>query len=276
MGAYRRSMVCAEWHRIALLLVLLAMAIAVDETVGQTCEKVDQCSCRLSDTGEVVSLKALDGNKRLKNGIIGINGYTYHFNPCTSELNLGPECSPTLDSAACQEAGANDVYSLGKTSSVNFDVIATNPSQIVFTYNNGTPNGDNIRQLKLNVRCDMSKDDDLIFDAEEENWQWRLLTSYMILNSKWGCPGYKEPSTSSGLYGGSVMLIILFVLVPVYLAAGVAYGVAQHKTGVELIPNFSFWSSLPDLIKGGFTWVTTCGKKGGGGDAKSRGDYEKL
>ncbi|XP_065189981.1 uncharacterized protein LOC135820866 [Sycon ciliatum] len=274
MGAYRRSMVCGEWHRIALLLVLLAMAIAVDGTVGQTCEKVDQCSCRLSDTGEVVSLKGLDGNKRLKNGIIGKDGYSYHFNPCTSELNLGPECSPTLDSAACQEAGANDIYSLGQTSSVNFNVIATNPSQIVFTYNGGTPNGDNIRQLRLTVRCDMSKDDDLIFDDEQEDWQNRILIYYMTLNSKWGCPGYKE--SSSGLSGGSVMLIIFFVLVPAYLAAGVAYGLARQKTGVELIPNFSFWSSLPNLIKGGFTFVITCGKGGGGGDAPSRGDYEKL
>jgi len=59
------------------------------------------------------------------------------------------------------------------------------------------------------------------------------------------------PSADS-ISGGSVFLIVFFVLLFVYCAAGAAYQFKMKDSrGLDLIPNLEFWKDLPFLIKDG-------------------------
>ena len=50
--------------------------------------------------------------------------------------------------------------------------------------------------------------------------------------------------SSSGLSGGSIILIVFFITFSVYLIAGVVYNkLALRQSGVNLIPHYEFWAS---------------------------------
>jgi len=82
--------------------------------------------------------------------------------------------------------------------------------------------------------------------------------------SQYACP--LNYNTGGGkLSGGSVILIILLCLMVVYVAAGITYNkVRKQATGLELIPNVEFWTSLPGLVKDGVMFIVnkTC-RRGG-------------
>lgn len=49
---------------------------------------------------------------------------------------------------------------------------------------------------------------------------------------------------------GTTLLIILFSFVALYLALGICTKIfLMGATGIEVIPNLSFWSDLPNLVR---------------------------
>jgi cation-dependent mannose-6-phosphate receptor len=57
-----------------------------------------------------------------------------------------------------------------------------------------------------------------------------------------------------------VFLIVFFVVATVYVVGGMIYNrVTAGKTGVEMIPQYEFWASLPGLIGDGFRFAFSCG-----------------
>lgn len=69
---------------------------------------------------------------------------------------------------------------------------------------------------------------------------------------KAGCPIGKAKKLSAG----SVMLIIIFVGIAVYLIAGISINAfAREKRGIEMVPNLEFWKGMPGLIKDGFNFM---------------------
>jgi len=94
----------------------------------------------------------------------------------------------------------------------------------------------------------------------------------VIFNSEAACPGYVSKS-KRGLSGGSVFLIIFFVSVPIYIAAGCFYKRRRMgAVGIEAVPCIDFWRDLPNLVKEGVAFTLLklrCGKgqtRGGGYD----------
>ncbi|XP_025096366.1 uncharacterized protein LOC112565231 isoform X2 [Pomacea canaliculata] len=84
-----------------------------------------------------------------------------------------------------------------------------------------------------------------------------------VLTSKYCCPRRE----TTGLSAGSILLIVFFVLLFVYIVGGVAFQVGVRKSsGKEIIPNYTWWFSLPTLIKDGVKFTVSCGKM----------SYEKL
>lgn len=69
-------------------------------------------------------------------------------------------------------------------------------------------------------------------------------------STKHACP------VASGLSIGSVLCIIFFVSVFLYIAIGM---LVKHKKyeaqGVDMIPNIDFWRDVPALIKDGFRFT---------------------
>lgn len=98
------------------------------------------------------------------------------------------------------------------------------------------------------------------------------------LNTMYGCAapdgGWDIDGGSSGLSGGSILLIILFPGFFVYLLAGCVYkSKTQGTTGLESTPNIDFWRELPGLVKEGIAFTMGGCKKGGGsGDS----GYDEL
>jgi len=87
--------------------------------------------------------------------------------------------------------------------------------------------------------------------------------------TQYACPLNYNPGGNGGggggLSGGSIILIIVLCLMVVYVAAGVTFNkVKKQATGLELIPNVEFWTSLPGLVKDGAMFIVnkTC-RRGG-------------
>jgi len=71
------------------------------------------------------------------------------------------------------------------------------------------------------------------------------------------CPTTPPSGTPGGISGGTIFLIILLVTTFLYIVLGCFYKTKyKGTTGRESCPNFTFWSTLPGLVKDGcvFTW----------------------
>ncbi|CAN7985058.1 unnamed protein product, partial [Ixodes hexagonus] len=76
-----------------------------------------------------------------------------------------------------------------------------------------------------------------------------------------GACGTKPAAVSTGLSAGSVLLILFFVGVLLYLVGGVILKHSNGARGWEMIPHQQFWSELPSLIVEGcvfFVKFVTC------------------
>jgi len=85
-----------------------------------------------------------------------------------------------------------------------------------------------------------------------------LLCSYKFnWVSSAACKLKKPPGGSQiGLSPGSILCIIFFASLFLYLVIGSAYNYrAKEARGVEMVPNIDFWRGLPSLIKDGFTFT---------------------
>eukprot|EP00808_Paulinella_micropora_P030075 g69078.t1 len=96
--------------------------------------------------------------------------------------------------------------------------------------------------------------------------------NYLIsIPSKYGCPapkgGWKVEGDVKVLSAGSVILILLFPVICLYLLLGILYkSKVQGTSGVESIPNIDFWRQVPELVKDGIIFTMRgCKKPGGAG-----------
>jgi len=81
------------------------------------------------------------------------------------------------------------------------------------------------------------------------------------------CGGGSNPDgdNGGGMSGGTILLILVIVLVPVYIVIGCIYKAkTKGTTGVESCPNVEFWRDLPGLVKDGFRFTFSKCRGGGG------------
>ncbi|KCV71853.1 hypothetical protein H696_01267 [Fonticula alba] len=92
-------------------------------------------------------------------------------------------------------------------------------------------------------------------------------------STKYACAG---KSSSGGISGGGVFLIIFFVTLILYFSIGAFYNYKfRGLQGIEILPNSEFWMSLPSYIKDGcrFTYQKIMGLFGG---SSSSGGHESF
>ena len=75
------------------------------------------------------------------------------------------------------------------------------------------------------------------------------------------CKYIKDRDGSSFPIIGLILCALLVVAVCAYFAIGVVVDILLlHKRGLEIIPNFAFWKSLPLLLVDGFLFTFLCRK----------------
>jgi hypothetical protein len=136
-----------------------------------------------------------------------------------------------------------------------------------------------IRRTAVILKCDENEEGSLTFISTFPNVNEKYTNYTLQLSSKCCCPGAcpSEPSGGGGgghggLSVGSILLIVFFCLLFVYVVGGFIFLKFVRKAeGIEAIPNYSFWGMLPGLIKDGIVFaVNKCRRN----DDSSR--YEKI
>ncbi|BFY98708.1 hypothetical protein BsWGS_01748 [Bradybaena similaris] len=111
------------------------------------------------------------------------------------------------------------------------------------------------------VTCICGGGDIFIFESENPNSNVNFQ-----FTSNACCTNYSPPATSSTISPGTMLVIVFFSVLLLYLVLGTVYQVAiRQSQGRDRIPNIALWSSVPGLVKDGFIFTFTCGRRGGYG-----------
>eukprot|EP00117_Sycon_ciliatum_P001531 scpid78582/ scgid7155/ len=238
----------ATWLRKCISTALLVSALCIHEYAVVTgaaaveCkfEHEDYCKCKLPD-GHELDLTPL---KDIPAFLDPTAAYTW--SPCGDVLDFpGTACSAGV--AACQFEDSNR-YSIGTTASVSVVMDdSRNPATFNLSYTGGTEK----RQTLIQALCSPVSPGSLSFEGEDPK-----LTYNLMLASSTVC---KVTVASSPISGGSIVLIVFFASLFLYLSIGVIYmHAAKEAVGMQKIPNYAFWSTLPGYIKAGLGLIFPC------------------
>ncbi|XP_062518174.1 cation-dependent mannose-6-phosphate receptor-like [Corticium candelabrum] len=263
---------------LSLLLCLCAAKAVVE---GSTCTKHGKSYCICTEKGiGIVNLTLLANNNtedspRFKDRVSAST--TYYYNPCISftELAGGKQvCTPSNGVAVCQ-IQENIAYLAGTESSAVFSGSAET-GDLNVTYS-ATTSG-TTRTSVVHLMCDKTLSlSQSKFTYVNQKQVSATTTYYFVLTSRCCCPNLCQHAPSSsgggGLSVGSILLIVFFSLIFVYIIGGLLYlKFVRGASGVELIPNYSFWMLLPGLIKEGVVFLI--GKCRGQDTSSSQ--YDKI
>ncbi|CAG5124759.1 unnamed protein product [Candidula unifasciata] len=188
--------------------------------------------------------------------------YIYYVQPCNRKLSTQLQSCITVnpDLVSCQ-VDANtkqQAYGLGVLHKYE---VTRDQDNFILT-NSFIQQSDMInRTLHLTVKC---SDQDGEFTYQGSNKPPSPVIYKFTLATRHICAGAKN---EGGLSPGSVMVIIFFVLLIVYILGGLLFQKFIRKAqGVEIIPNYVFWKDFPFLVKDGFVFTFQCCKGSSGYD----------
>lgn len=212
---------------------------------SEVCQKLSACSCKTSDG--VVDLSALASFTNVKD----TEGYLNDWNPCVAR-----PCGslPSSDVSICQTevskpgAKANS-YINGFLSTASFIGEAGKNLMLHYTGDNVTGTT-TLRQSSIYLICvpDSTARNELTAKGESTPGNVNYV---FILRSPHACL-----VPNGNLSAGSVLLILFFVAVMVYLIGGILFlRFYRGASGVEMIPNYEFWKDFPLLVKDGMVFT---------------------
>merc|ERR1719447_296454 len=122
------------------------------------------------------------------------------------------------------------------------------------------------RAANIQFICDHNKEKATLTFTETLQCTYKVtLTSKHCCPQEGPGPGPNNDPSNSGLSGGSIFLILVFVLFSVYCMAGAFYNhrYKEEKLGLDLIPQKQFWfTSCPRYTKDGcifsYNWCRSC------------------
>uniref|UniRef100_A0A6P7G7D8 Cation-dependent mannose-6-phosphate receptor-like n=1 Tax=Diabrotica virgifera virgifera TaxID=50390 RepID=A0A6P7G7D8_DIAVI len=210
---------------------------------ADTCINHDPCLCRINENDKI-NISALSEDIKAPKYLSDTDGnLTYTFLGCKDEI------FPTDDKTQ-QYKGTliltNRTWDFNRTKNI-YDVIgrsdlarfSKDDDGYVLTYANGSE-----PLAIITLLCNSYKEPYLkITDLQKLS---------LVLSSPKLCIQTEE----HGMSGGSVFLLIFFIVAGVYFVGGAAlmYFIRGAR-GVEMIPNIDFWRNLPGLIKDGLIFL---------------------
>ncbi|XP_068670726.1 uncharacterized protein [Montipora foliosa] len=226
----------------------LSMVVTLKE-----CTTIDHCSCS-TDKGKI-SLWELAGTGKPRFSEIPTDSKdnTISWNPCSSYSE-----GKCVDVAACLKFNGESGIAKQNTATC---VLRDGECALNYTGERKffitMPTN-----VSVKLRCDESQDG----KVDPVNIQ-KLKIFTTILHSKYACPiAPPLPSGSHGLSLGSILVIIFFCLVIVYITSGILVNkYIRSVEGNKVFPNYSFWMDLPYFIKDGCVFTfhslqSLCGK----------------
>jgi len=107
------------------------------------------------------------------------------------------------------------------------------------------------RQLVLNFRCKEG-----VEGAPYQLSNPTGCSTVIDFDTMYGCAG---KGAAGGLSGGSILLIILFPLIVVYIIGGFVFNVKYKGLpfNKDAFPHIEFWSSIPGLVKDGVLFTVS-------------------
>ncbi|XP_059147118.1 cation-dependent mannose-6-phosphate receptor-like [Physella acuta] len=119
----------------------------------------------------------------------------------------------------------------------------------------GSHCGNEKKHTAIMISCDENVDDNTAKMTFIEEEKAKTDSCYYLFEMKHQavCPKY---SSSSGLSVGSILVIVFFSVLAVYLIVGFAYQRLVLKSkGIEQIPNYQFWKDFGNLQADGCDFV---------------------
>ncbi|XP_062517613.1 cation-dependent mannose-6-phosphate receptor-like [Corticium candelabrum] len=216
----------------------------------------------------------VEGTIRFKDRVS--SSTTYYYNPCFSFTELAEKgdkvCTPKYDVAVCQIQD-NVAYLAGKESSAVFSGSAKT-GDLNIAYSATTSGTTRISVVHLVCNKNLSLSESALEYVNQKQVSATTTTYNFVLTSRCCCPNLcQHAPSSSRLSVGSILLIVFFSLIFVYIIGGLLYlKFVRGASGIELIPNYSFWRLLPSLIKEGVIFLI--GKCRGQDTSSSQ--YDKI
>jgi len=246
MRKERRNSSNLAFYGISCVLVLLLFVM----------ESHQQPACTYKDSkGHEYDLTPLKNDKQdyhIPKGATTIVKWDIYLNMCRALV--GQICA--AGTAGCQQwdpsKGVGGRASMGAYAGSTFTAPqkpGKNGQGLTIQY----VGGDGNRQYEIDLACDPSAGVGApVFSGESPPLHYNFLWTSAHACAKSGGGG----GGGGGLSGGSIILIILLVCGVVYLVAGVLFNKFKRQaSGVELIPNVGFWTSLPGLVKDGVLFI---------------------
>ncbi|XP_060571943.1 cation-dependent mannose-6-phosphate receptor-like [Ruditapes philippinarum] len=223
----------------SIFLCLISFAVLVASNDNQKCRFMRHLSTsEKKGEGQIELLRG----KRFE---ASDDYYIYDIGICTQAID-------STDSG--KDVGVLQINKTDKATKVvgrisNADIMS-GPDWVLLEYNNGDPYGSHCkgenRRARIMFICDQSAPDEIARVLGEENNKTESCYYLFEINTAVVCK--KQPFITVGLSVGSVLLIVFFSVVAVYLLAGCLYNrfILQAK-GLEQIPNLSFWEDFGNL-----------------------------
>jgi hypothetical protein len=251
--AFLHSVVRLKYTVTVLLLCSTCHVL----TAKETCNEIDPCHCKTA-SGWELNLRPLVGEQPKPprfDSIPGTPGVTYSYNPC-NPYDDGGEC---IHVAACQKgAEVTYHYAVGLQEMVEFPEFSEDDEHpIVLTYHTNASNQVCSRTAKIILLYDSTATNAYVNGSVQESVDPKCIYTFNIVsNIRFTNTAPVVPS--KGLSPGSILLIVFFVGIFVYLVGGIlVLRYARGARGVEQIPNYTFWILVPGLIKDGFVFTCT-------------------
>ncbi|CAI9727388.1 Hypothetical predicted protein [Octopus vulgaris] len=218
------------------LIVLLTLGLLAK---SENCKKLSYCSCQ-KENGDIIDLQQFGSRvfQAYKNSAI------YKWLPCAQMDCMNT--SQTLCKFIVISPTVQYPNNLGSIESVHFTVVG---GTVNLNYKDPTGN----TQSTVSLVC--SEEKETTFQHIQNITIFNYQKYFFQLQSKQFC-------SSHSLSTGSIICIVFFCVLILYLVLGVVINIfARHKSGCDAVPNANSWKSLGDFVRDGFTFtLTKCGK----------------
>jgi len=138
---------------------------------------------------------------------------------------------------------------LGTAESVEYSPLQGQTEGLTMSFQHGNSS----RSFEIDFYCDVTAGPGIPSYTNESP----ALHYNFIWHSQYACPvDGPNPTPTGGIGLGWILIIVGFTVFIIYWVAGIlVLKFYKKNTGVDLIPNREFWSTLPGLVKDGVVWT---------------------